>query len=249
MSPHRTRIALALLLGGVPAPVAGQQQSAERYLERLPGGVVAVAMRLVDLGEGQRLWVAETEVTWDAYDIYVFNREPEAAPPPGTDAVARPSKPYVVPGSAWGHRGMPALGMTWEGATGFAGWMSRITGRTYRLPTEAEWGAVCRVSMADAGAHAWHFGNAGDRTHPVASLPPDAAGLFDLLGNAAEWAMADDGTAVIRGGAFDDDPEDVHCGARRRQTAAWNASDPQLPKSRWWLPDAPFVSFRLVRDP
>jgi len=38
----------------------------------------------------------------------------------------------------------------------------------------------------------------------------------------------------------------VHPGARERQTPEWNMTDPQYPKSRWWLSDAPFVGFRVV---
>ena len=41
----------------------------------------------------------------------------------------------------------------------------------------------------------------------------------------------------------------VGAASRRVQDASWNETDPQLPKSRWWLSDAPFVGFRLVREP
>jgi formylglycine-generating enzyme required for sulfatase activity len=94
---------------------------------------------------------------------------------------------------------------------------------------------------------AWHRGNAKGQTHPVASRKPDALGMFDLFGNAAEWVSTDDGQRVARGGSFRDAPEVTGPRARATQDASWNERDPQLPKSRWWLSDAPFVGFRIVR--
>ena len=53
---------------------------------------------------------------------------------------------------------------------------------------------------------------------------------------------------VIKGGSFWDLPEDVHCSFREIYTEDWNASDPQFPKSEWWMADAPFAGFRLIMD-
>ena len=65
-------------------------------------------------------------------------------------------------------------------------------GVTFRLPTEAEW-----EFAAQAGGNgddpllvttqAWHAGNSGGRTQPVAKRPANAWGLYDMLGNVAEW--------------------------------------------------------------
>jgi formylglycine-generating enzyme required for sulfatase activity len=96
---------------------------------------------------------------------------------------------------------------------------------------------------------AWHAGNAGRRTHAVASREPDALGLFDLFGNAAEWVTTADGGHVTRGGSFRDPPERVGPHARAAQDATWTERDPQMPKSTWWLSDGPFVGFRIVREP
>jgi formylglycine-generating enzyme required for sulfatase activity len=96
---------------------------------------------------------------------------------------------------------------------------------------------------------AWYAGNAGEKTHPVGSRAADALGVHDLLGNAAEWVDAADDAPVVKGGAFADAAASVRCDARAAQTPAWNISDPQLPKSHWWLSDAPFVGLRLVREP
>ena len=56
-----------------------------------------------------------------------------------------------------------------------------------------------------------------------------------------------DGSRVTRGGAYRDTI--VRPDVRARQTSRWNETDPQIPKSRWWLSDGPFVGFRLVREP
>ena len=93
---------------------------------------------------------------------------------------------------------------------------------------------------------AWHRGNASARTHPVAARTADALGLFDLFGNAAEWVTTPDGALVTRGGSFRDPVDGVGPEARAVQDESWNERDPQLPKSRWWLSDGPFVGFRLV---
>lgn len=110
-------------------------------------------------------------------------------------------------------------------------------------------------SSADAAAAdylesaAWHAGNADRATHAVASMQPDALGIYDMLGNAGEWARDAAGVAALHGGSYRDQATDVHCGARAEQTRAWNSTDPQIPKSTWWLSDGPFVGFRVVRDP
>jgi hypothetical protein len=58
--------------------------------------------------------------------------------------------------------------------------------------------------------------------------------------------MPSDGALVVLGGSFRDPAATVGPMARTTQQDAWNERDPQLPRSRWWLTDAPFVGFRIV---
>jgi formylglycine-generating enzyme required for sulfatase activity len=234
-------------------------------VDSIPGTLIAIELVSLDGGSvtvdsaGRPVTVqvapfamARTEVTWDAYDVFALGLDAPEGLPPGVDAVARPSRPYGAPDWGFGHAGYPAISVTREAAEAFAEWLSLVTGYRYRVPTEAEWllalerafGAADSAAIAE---RAWRRDNADGTTHPVAVRAPDRLGVFDLLGNAAEWVRTLDGTRVTRGGSYRDDLYDV--GARARQTSRWNETDPQIPKSRWWLSDGPFVGFRVVRDP
>jgi formylglycine-generating enzyme required for sulfatase activity len=204
-------------------------------------------------------WMGKTEVTWDEFDIYVFRfdltEEQKAA---GVDATSRPSKPYGAPDRGFGHQGYPALAMTYNSAEGYCKWLSQKTGRKFRLPTEAEWEWVARAGGEPVPGNdkamldkvSWNWDNANDKTHTVGSKTANAWGLHDLVGNVAEWCvgMGADKLPVVRGGSFDDVANKIHSGLRASQTPAWNITDPQNPKSKWWLANAPFVGFRVVCD-
>lgn len=214
------------------------------------GGTVTVGGANVDV---QPFLIGRTEVTWNLYDL--FAHELDAAEPGATvDAASRPSRPYGAPDYGWGHAGYPAISVTRQATEAFCKWLSKKTGKTYRLPTEAEWvraaelAAGKNASPATIETMTWHSGNAKDTTHAVATRKADALGLYDLFGNAAEWVIPTDGTLVTRGGSFRDPIASTGPAARAVQDSSWNERDPQIPKSRWWLSDGPFVGFRIVSD-
>ena len=64
-----------------------------------------------------------------------------------------------------------------------------------------------------------------------------------MLGNVGEWVINPDGHSVVIGGSYIDEAEDVACDKVKTQKPNWNITDPQNPKSRWWLSDAWFVGF------
>ncbi len=196
------------------------------------------------------LWMGQFEVTWDIYDVFCLRldrrRSAEGSP---ADAVTRPSKPYLPPDRGFGHNGYPAISISLHGAQSFCNWLSLKTGRTYRLPTQAEWQHACALGMIDLEAlndHAWHFDNADYTTHPVGSKEPDALDLFDMCGNVAEWCLTQDGQGLVMGGSFLDSPQELGCATRVEESSSWNESDPQIPKGQWWLADASFIGFRVV---
>jgi formylglycine-generating enzyme required for sulfatase activity len=201
-------------------------------------------------------WISRTEITWEAFDVYVYRLDEGDPSPAGADATTRPSKPYLPPDRGFGHEGYAALSMSYKNAQGFCEWLSTRSGRKYRLPTEAEWEAACRAGtngtygfvddptrLAD---YAWFRENAEGKTHPVGRKLPGGYGLFDMQGNVAEWVTGEDGQPVLKGGSYRDGAPALTVDARQPSDKAWNASDPQVPKSRWWLADGPFVGFRVV---
>lgn len=242
-------IHLVVAIAAVGLVVQAGASQATAYRETIPGTTVTFEMVPVP---GAAFFIGRTEVTWDMYDTFALADRAGGATE-GADAVARPSSPYGAPDYGWGHAGFPVISVTRAAAEAFAKWLSQKTGRVYRLPTEAEWLQTASVAFGpsqpardELAAVAWHRGNADDRTHAVASKRADRLGLFDLLGNAAEWVTTPDGALVVRGGSFRDDPATLGASTRAVQDATWNERDPQLPKSRWWLSDGPFVGFRLV---
>ena len=236
-----------------PSQVVGPQ---EACLQPIEGTTVSLQLRLVPGskdGSVKPFLAATTEVPWELFDICVFGLDQVGGKSSSSaaDATTRPTKPYISVDRGFGHAGWPAISISFTGAQAFCAWLAAKTGKPYRLPTEAEWSHMCQNAGIDASeveASAWHIGNASRTTHKVATRTADDLKLFDLLGNVGEWAVAADGTGVVMGGSFNDEASKVGCSSRLANTPEWNDSDPQFPKSQWWLADANFVGLRVVCD-
>ena len=198
-------------------------------------------------------WISPTELTWDLYDVFQFRLDRRrSAEGSDADAVTRPSKPYLPPDRGYGHSGYPAISISYFAAESFCKWLTLKTGRTYRLPTEAEWIHVCRLGNVPSRAlheYAWYNGNTDYTTKPVAMKKPDANGLYDTYGNVAEWCTDLEGNPVTFGGSFRDPIDNQGWTVRVPPTERWNDSDPQIPKGTWWLADCGWVGFRIVCEP
>ncbi len=123
----------------------------------------------------------------------------------------------------------PVDSVSFEDALDFAAKVSEQTGHTYRLPTEAEWEFACRAGTTtayhtgerlrdtDATFRTWPAdGSARDieGTTEVGSHEPNAWGLYDMHGNVWEWAVAENGSGVLRGGAWSFSATAARCAAR-----------------------------------
>ncbi|MBL9140648.1 MAG: SUMF1/EgtB/PvdO family nonheme iron enzyme [Phycisphaerae bacterium] len=246
-------------------PTAGRAVS---FKQAVPGTAIEFEMVEIPARDGVKSFhIGRTEVPWELFDVYVYqldkpseasgegsggapsNSAPSGSAPP--DAVARPTKPYISMDRGFGHAGWPAISMSAHNAKQFCAWLSAKTGRAYRLPTQFEWmAAAAHASIAPDRVmeHAWVAENADAATHKLGTRKADAAGLHDLYGNAAEWVVDASGNAVVIGGSYRDAAAAAGPARVQPDNPDWNASDPQFPKSVWWLADGGFIGLRLVCD-
>jgi formylglycine-generating enzyme required for sulfatase activity len=121
------------------------------------------------------------EVTFEEYDRFAI-------------ATGRP-----LPGDqGWGRGKRPVINVSWDDAKRYADWLSRQTGRRYRLPTESEWEYAARNGAkqevwagtseeSQLGEYAVFIDNSGNRTAEVGTTKANGLALHDLAGNVWEW--------------------------------------------------------------
>ncbi|HEX2973629.1 MAG TPA: SUMF1/EgtB/PvdO family nonheme iron enzyme [Tepidisphaeraceae bacterium] len=237
---------------------------------KIPAGTIEMA----GTKEGEKprkveikgFWMRQTEVTWDEFDVWAFGQDLLPEEKQYIIGRTRPSCLYGTPDRGFGHKGYPAMGIHSEGAQRYCNWLSHITGRTCRLPTEAEWEYAARagdvrdqLDIAALETMAWFADNSGVligspdgekelQTHPVGLKEPNGWKLYDMLGNVGEWVVAADGARVVKGGSYKSHQNLVHYRAREPFRRGWQITDPQAPKSKWFLSDAPHVGFRVVME-
>ncbi|TKG91077.1 hypothetical protein EYV94_21980 [Puteibacter caeruleilacunae] len=170
-----------------------------------------------------RFFMAEIEVSWDEY-LAFFNatasegrKEGEKEEPKeDVDAISGATPPWGAPDQGWGKGQRPAITMSHHAAMTYCKWLSQVTGKTYRLPTEAEWEYAARGGTStpyffegdpkDYSKHStWNklFGadttiinsyvvyemNSGGKTQEPIAVRANPYGLKNMLGNVAEFCL------------------------------------------------------------
>lgn len=167
-------------------------------------------------------FMAKIEVSWDEYlsffkqtgaqgktaDAYLNVNQGDV------DAISGPTPPWGAPDQGWGKKNMPAITMTHHAATVYCEWLSEICGKSYRLPTEAEWEYAARggsstpyffegdplryvkkglrnkifgIDTTGINSYVNYAENSRARTTVPESMMENPLGLVNMLGNVAEF--------------------------------------------------------------
>ena len=191
------------------------------------------------------------EVTFEEYDLF-----------------AAVTKRELPNDAGWGRGRRPVINVSWQDAKWYADWLSKQTGKRYRLPTEAEWEYAARsiaknkddiwagtTEEAQLKEYAVYVANSHDRTQPVGGKKPNGLELYDMSGNV--WELVEDcwhdnykiaptdGSAWLEMNGGD-------CGQRVIRGGSWLNDPGDLRASFRYGGDADyrynFIGFRLAQD-
>jgi sulfatase modifying factor 1 len=217
----------------------------ENFNEKIPGSIVSFDMVAIPGGkftmgspenekfhkadEGplrkvtlSKFWIAKNEVSWDEYMAFFRatgsqgRTEGQIVIKKNVDAISGATPPWGAPDQGWGKASRPAITMSWHAANVYCQWLSKVTGKKYRLPTEAEWEYACRAgtetpyffagnpkNFTSSGLLKKIFGpdtaviasrvvykvNSFSKTKEPLSVKSNPFGLKNMSGNVAEFCL------------------------------------------------------------
>ena len=171
---HNTSFGVTVTVNQANYTEPAKVEKFENFTEKIPGSNVSFDMVAIPGGkflmgspdneplrksdEGplrkvtlSNFWIAKTEVTWDEYMAFFRatgsqgRTEGQVVTRKNVDAISGATPPWGAPDQGWGKSTRPAITMTWHAAYVYCQWLSKVTGKKYRLPTEAEWEYACRA--------------------------------------------------------------------------------------------------------
>ncbi len=167
-------------------------------------------------------WIGKAEVSWAEYDAYYSETRGEGRTEDQKrtngvsqiDGITGPTPAYGNPDQGWGRGQRPAITMTHYAAQKYCEWLSRKTGKKYRLPTEAEWEYAARGGVSSAyffegspsdyardrlrnrlfgvdtsriAPYVKYAATSLSKTHPPSAVQTNPFGLINMLGNVREF--------------------------------------------------------------
>ena len=169
-----------------------------------------------------RFFMGKAEVSWDEY-LAFFRKtasqgreESQKLKENEVDAITGPTPPWGAPDQGWGKGKRPAITMTWYAANVYCKWLSSVTGKKYRLPTESEWEYACRggkqtpypfkgspkdysskgfmkkifsPDTAIINSYVIYALNSNETTQSPSNIRSNPFGLKNMAGNVAEFCL------------------------------------------------------------
>lgn len=190
--------------------------------------------------------IAAYETTFDEYDRFA-------------QATGRP----LPEDKGWGRESRPVINVGWDDAKAYAQWLSRQTGKRYRLPTEAEWEYAARsggqdqtwAGTSDESQLKDYAVYGAKRTEPVGKKQPNGLGLYDTSGNVWEWVedcWHEDYTGALSDGSAWLETNGGKCGPRVIRGSSWSDTPVLVRASNrnWNGADGRYnnLGFRLAQD-
>ena len=222
---------------------ATQVEGFDNFTEKIPGTNVSFEMVAVPGGDFQMgsskdepfrrkdegpvvnakisgFWMGKVEVSWEEYLAFFkatsSQGRKEAVSDEEVDGITGPTPPWGAPDQGWGKGSRPAITMSWHAANTYCRWLSQITGKKYRLPTEAEWEYACRAGSQTAypfegspkdysakgffrkifapdtttiNSYVAYELNSNGMTEAPNAVKANAFGLKNMAGNVAEFCL------------------------------------------------------------